>query len=176
MHPRFAALGPFFLALLATACGGTAVVEAGSGGAGATSTTSATGAAVTTSASSGGGSCGSHADCPEGLCIFATGVCAPACSEGLCPSCGPGSVCDTCATSSCPDCDDCLGACAPAGPERCDEDDPCAPGNVCLWYYRTCAPACESDMDCGGFAYCDGCATGSCCGCADCVAACVGGE
>jgi hypothetical protein len=180
MHSRLP-LAPLLLALFATACGGTAVVEAGAGGAGSgatsTSTTDASATGVTaTSTSTGGGACASHTDCPGELCIFATGQCAPACSDGICPSCGPGLVCETCATSSCPGCDDCLGACAPATPDRCDDDDPCAPGSVCLWYYRVCAPGCETDMDCGGFAYCDGCATSSCCGCADCASACIGGE
>lgn len=58
------------------------------------------------------GSCDDHDDCaPANVCIYGAGVCAPACSPDMpgCPT--PDLVCNFCATSSCPGCEDCVGAC-----------------------------------------------------------------
>lgn len=57
------------------------------------------------------GQCDDHDDCPpEQLCVYATQTCAPQCTaDGLCAD--PSLVCDFCATSSCPGCENCLGAC-----------------------------------------------------------------
>lgn len=184
MRPlAFAVVGlPFVLSL--AACGGTAVVEQGSGGAGggassSASTTSGNTTSASTSAASTGtgtGPCTSHEQCPGGVCIFSAGVCAEACSSDLCGGCGPGFACDRCATASCPDCLDCLGACVPTPPGACDDDDPCPPGNVCVYSSNHCAPSCGPDLSCPDFYYCDSCATSSCCGCENCVPACLGGE
>lgn len=157
--------------LLLAACGGRVVVDVGGAG-GGTTTTTGTG----TTSTGTGGSCTKHDDCPAGLCIFATGTCAPACEGAFCESCTPGTVCDMCATSSCPACADCRAACVPRQPWQCDEDDPCPADQVCLFQDRICAPACSTDAECGGFAFCASCVTGSCCGCDDCVSACLGGE
>ncbi|MBL9023509.1 MAG: hypothetical protein JNL21_15040 [Myxococcales bacterium] len=111
------------------ACSGTVVVEeGGGGGAGAgtgttttSSTKSATSSSTTTnssvsvvSSSTGFIPCDEHADCGnnigEDVCVFTQGVCAQRCGPGS-PPCQPGFVCVDCATSSCPGCDDCLGAC-----------------------------------------------------------------
>lgn len=161
------------LVLVLAACGGKVVVDVnGAGGAPTTGSSGGTGTTGTGTATT----CTSHADCPGGVCVFSTGTCAPACEDQLCPNCSAGTVCDGCATSSCPSCADCLGACVPAQPGRCDGDDPCPAGQVCLFQSRTCAPACTVDADCGSFSFCAGCVTGSCCGCKDCLSACVGGE
>ena len=112
------------------ACSGTVVVEeGGGGGAGAgpgttvtsSSTKSATSSNSTTndsvsivSSSTGFIPCDEHADCGnnigEDVCVFSQGICAQRCGPGS-PPCKPGFTCSACATSSCPDCDDCLGAC-----------------------------------------------------------------
>jgi hypothetical protein len=64
----------------------------------------------------------------------------------------------------------------PKGDGRCDDDDPCTDGFVCMFTDGVCYAACGPMGDCGGFAFCDECATGSCCGCENCVAACIGGR
>lgn len=164
------------LVLMLAACGGKSVLGIPGGGGGAPGTTTT---GTTTSGSTTGttpGPCTTHADCPGGLCIFSTGTCAPSCEPDACPTCSPGSVCQGCATSSCPACDDCRAACLPVQPGECDDDDPCPAGQVCLFQQRVCAAACKTDSDCGGFSTCVGCATGSCCGCKDCVSACEGAE
>jgi hypothetical protein len=58
------------------------------------------------------GTCDDHDDCAPGdVCLYGAGQCAPACSP-VPPSCPtPDLVCNPCATSSCPGCDNCLGAC-----------------------------------------------------------------
>ncbi len=172
---RFAA--PLF-ALSFAACGGTAVVEQGTGGAGGASASTATSvvSSSVTSTSTGPGPCTSHEQCPGGVCIFSAGVCAPSCGAGYCESCGPGYACEQCATSSCPGCLDCLGACLPTPEGRCDDDDPCPPGQECLYSYGYCTPSCGPDLSCPDFYYCDTCATSACCGCENCAPACVGGE
>lgn len=166
--------------LVVTACGGSSVVDGGNGGSGgttgastttsSTSTTSTT--SSTTSSTSSSGDCTDHEDCPDGVCIFATGQCAMAC-EGQCDSCGTGSVCNGCATSSCPICADCLSACVPIDLGLCDDDDPCGSNGVCLFHTYQCVPSCGSSVCADPNMYCDPCATGSCCGCKNCVAACL---
>ena len=175
--------------LAAVACGGDVVVDpsgqggtssssssSGKGGAGGgTTTTSVSSSSQNSSVTTGPSGCFSHEECPGGVCIFALGQCAAAC-DGFCESCGPGSVCDGCATSSCPACADCKPACVPFAPPRCDEDDPCPPGETCLWGQNTCAPLCPIDIPCAPGLFCAECATGSCCGCDDCVSVCLPGE
>lgn len=186
MRSRLLGLHVGALAALVTlaGCGGKAVVDAplGNGGAGGTGATSSDVTATTVgspsvaSVTTGPGGCADHAQCPGGVCIFSTGVCAPSCGD-VCDTCGSTTICEPCATSSCPGCEDCRGACVPAETGRCDEDTPCASnGDVCLFGGRTCARACTADEQCGDFAFCAPCASGSCCGCDDCVSACVGGE
>lgn len=57
------------------------------------------------------GGCDNHDDCPsQHACLFETGTCVPLCLEdGTCAD--PGLTCHTCATSSCPDCNDCVTGC-----------------------------------------------------------------
>ncbi len=163
-------------ALAVAACSGKAVIDGsangagGAGGAGSTTTTVANGPVTT-----GTVSCQSHDDCPSGnVCIFGKGVCAPACQAQACESCGTGSICDDCATSSCPGCDDCRAACVPLSDGACDDDDPCKEGAVCMFFQHQCVPGCTADGGCvdPGLS-CAGCASTSCCGCKDCVSACL---
>jgi hypothetical protein len=58
------------------------------------------------------GQCDDHDDCAAGsVCIYGAGKCAPKCDASA-PSCPtPDLVCNPCATSPCPGCDACLGAC-----------------------------------------------------------------
>ena len=146
--------------LFTMACGGRVVVDI-SGGQGA---------------GTGPGGCTDHSDCPSGLCLFTTGTCTTGCNSAKpCPdpgeTCGPGTICDGCATSSCFGCNDCIAACVPAA-GRCDADDPCPTGQTCIFESHTCAPLCDSDSDCGEFAGCNSCVS-SCCGCDDCVSFCT---
>ena len=177
----------FLLSVLSSlcACGGIVVFEEpGAGGGAATSSSSTTNASSTSisstsvgqSSSTGVGPCDSHEDCAPGVCLFASGVCAPACAGDFCESCGPGLFCEPCATGSCPGCADCVGACLPIQPGRCDDDDPCPDGAACLFSQGTCAPRCGPMGECSDFEFCEFCATGSCCGCEDCVSVCLGGE
>jgi hypothetical protein len=168
---------PLLSALCLAACGGVTVVDDGAGGQGGQSpTTSSKAAASTTtkaaSTTTGAGPCDEHADCPGGACIFVTGLCAAPC-EGACDRCQPGTICDGCATSSCPECADCVAACVPTPAGRCDEDDLCPLDEVCIFVAQQCAPACDSAACADPNMVCDFCATGSCCACQDCVAACV---
>jgi hypothetical protein len=111
------------------------------------------------------------------VCIFSTGLCAQACSGDVCDSCGQGFLCNGCATSSCPDCADCKPACVPLQSGQCDEDDPCTTDMICVFSLHYCAKRCMGDDECNSLnEYCEQCATGSCCGCDDCVGACLGGE
>jgi hypothetical protein len=137
-----------------------------------------TGTGTGPSTGSGGVFCDDHSDCTGDVCIFAIGECAPPCDgDDACTSCGAGRLCDGCATSSCFGCADCVAACAPIQPGQCDDDDACGNGEVCLHFSRTCAPACDEAGNCpDGGQFCDDCATGSCCGCRNCVPACVFGE
>ncbi len=164
-----------------SACGAQVVLEEGTGGATAgpsgTQTVGTSGSVATNASSSTGVTfCDSHDDCDPNVCIFATGQCAPPCTDGSCDACGPGSVCNGCATSSCPGCLDCVAACVPNTEGRCDEDDTCPPDLVCHYQIGFCVQPCISDDQCGGFAFCDLCATASCCSCKNCAGACVGGE
>jgi hypothetical protein len=97
------------------------VVLVGCGGSGNTSsTTKATNASTTkatsvaTSSSTGFVPCDDHDDCGvtpgDDVCVFGAGFCAQRCGPGS-PPCPPTFVCEPCATSSCPACSDCLGAC-----------------------------------------------------------------
>ncbi|MBI4951998.1 MAG: hypothetical protein HY908_08190 [Myxococcales bacterium] len=57
------------------------------------------------------GQCDDHDDCGGGnVCIYGAQTCAPPCAAGgWCAD--PNLVCNPCATSSCPGCEDCVGAC-----------------------------------------------------------------
>jgi hypothetical protein len=122
---RFASLLVLFSGSALAACSGTVVVDndggGGSGAAGTTQTSStkatsvtASATTVTVSSSTGVVLCDEHADCGnnigEDVCVFDGGFCAQRCGPGS-PPCKPGLTCVECATSSCPGCEDCLGAC-----------------------------------------------------------------
>jgi len=167
------------LALAGTgACGGIVVFDEDGGAGGgpstgvtASSSSSATGAGTTSdpSTASGPAGCTRHEDCGADLCVFATGTCAPACDGEACDGCGPGSFCDECATSSCPDCRDCLAACVPAD-DRCDDDDPCPDGSICHFREGRCSAGCTADGSCEDLSeVCAPCESSSFCGCKDCV-------
>lgn len=174
------------LSLVLVACGDTVVEDGtgGQGGSGASGGSGATGSGVGASGSGASGSsatggtgptaCDDHADCgPEGVCLFASGTCAAAC-DGFCASCGAGSICNECASSSCPACADCLAACVPTPAGACDDDDPCPAGELCIWQTQQCAPSCTANAGCADPSLaCVDCATGSCCGCENCVSACM---
>jgi hypothetical protein len=154
-----------FLASFALfACSGDVVVDPNAGGGGAGS---GAGSTVT--------GCDDHGDCGEGrLCIFATGTCADACVMDSCDSCGAAKVCSECATSSCPGCRDCTAACAPKQINQCDDDDDCDSLFVCNFGERRCDLTCSPELPCpSGEFSCLPCATGSCCGCKNCVSSCV---
>lgn len=167
------ALEALALVALLGGCAAEVVIVDGSGGGSSASTSKATSANASTGT---GGSCKSHDDCPGGLCLFGIGLCAKSCEAGdFCgAACGPGSECNACATSSCPACDDCKAACVPIQAERCDIDDPCTGGKVCLWESHTCAPPCTVNGACTSPGLsCVSCASSSCCGCKDCASACL---
>src|SRR5690606_21423525 len=88
------AVGAFALVV---GCGGIAIVDpdGGSGGATASSTTGATTSVSSTGTGTTG--CTDHADCPGGVCVFATGTCAASCAVDACDPCSPGTVCEPCA-------------------------------------------------------------------------------
>lgn len=107
--------------------------------------------------------------------------------------CADHQHCDPCATSSCPECDDCIGACVTSPCESasaigCSVARPdCAAGEVAViqdgcWVcvnQTTCEPyegACRTHLDCGPAELCDPCGTSSCPDCEDCVPACVDTE
>ncbi|MFO0554866.1 MAG: hypothetical protein U0271_41195 [Polyangiaceae bacterium] len=168
MTTVFARLGLTLAFLLG--CGAKVVYQdSGDGGAGGSGTSSST-------STSTGGFCTSHEECAPLICVFSTGECRAPCTANACESCGEGLVCEGCATSSCPACDDCRGACVPTTEGRCDDDDPCPGGGVCLFQSGFCANPCDAMGQCGQFEFCDECATSSCCGCKNCGAACVGGR
>ncbi len=166
-----------FTCAIGLGCGAVAVLEDdGAGGQAGATTSGAPSATATTGASgatTGASACDEHADCPGGVCVFSTGLCAAPCSAEPCQSCGPGALCDTCATSSCPECADCRAACVPTPPGRCDDDDPCGDELVCLYETGFCAPSCASSVCADPNTFCAGCVTGSCCSCKDCVGACL---
>ncbi len=61
-----------------------------------------------------------------------------------------------------------------SGMVGCSEDAPCPPNSVCIWATGVCAETCGAMCDgCPTGEVCNDCATGSCPGCADCVAACT---
>jgi hypothetical protein len=116
-----------------TACSGTVVTgDGGEGGDSGTSNTSgdvaatsgttvgATGGTTTGGTTTGGDPpppvpCADSADCGnpgEDVCVFSLGTCAQRCGPAS-PPCPPGTICDECATGSCPGCRDCVGACMP---------------------------------------------------------------
>lgn len=155
-------------AAITAGCGGNVLVD------GATSSGTTSSGTTTSSIAV---PCAAHGDCPTSwLCLFSTATCAPACEPGTCGACAAGSVCSSCATSSSPGAFDCLAACVATEPGQCDDNDPCPEGQLCLWWSQICATACADSSDCGDFEYCEQCATGSCCGCDNCVGACMGGE
>jgi hypothetical protein len=184
--------GPAVLlaAFALAACGGDVVVDdkdasgAGAAGSGPSGTgavgpgttgTGATGPGPST-VGTGPGSCTDHVACPpDSVCVFATGECAKLCQGDPCEACGPGTICDSCATSSCPECADCIGACMPVQNGRCDGDDPCADGALCYFPDSTCHVACPAfePATCPPGEECASCPTGSCCGCDDCVDMCL---
>ena len=152
------------------ACGGTSVVNgSGSGGSGGSSSNNAT------SASGLPNPCNDHDDCNgSDLCIFSTGECAPACMSDICSSCGDGLICNQCATSSCPGCEDCEGACLAIEPFQCDADNACPPGQQCDFALQMCFDSCDEMGACSDpNMVCQSCVTGSCCGCLDCVDLCL---
>lgn len=140
------------------------------GGATTTTSTSTTSGPSSTQGSSMG--CSSHDHCLEGVCLFATGECAPACDGGFC-ECEAGTVCNTCATSSCPKCNDCLGACVPVAEGQCSSASDCKEGETCLFERSICVPLCKGEKCEDPGESCKFCATGSCCGCDDCVDVCL---
>lgn len=179
--PSLVRAASLLLATSFAACGGTTVIEAGgeggAGGSGGVTTSTGQGGSTTSSTSStssGSVGCTTHEDCPGGsVCLFSIGECVPSCGE-FCDACDPGTVCDGCATSSCPGCADCVAACIPIQPGQCDENDPCPDDAICLHDQRQCAPSCAFDGTCADPGQqCTPCATGSCCGCKNCVPACT---
>jgi len=178
------------LALLTTtllvACSGSVVVDPDQGAGGTSGSTTSNASATSASDASsvavgtGPGPCAGHDDCPDGVCVFSTGQCAPACQGQACDDCGPGLACEPCATSSCPGCRDCKAACLALQPGQCDDSDPCPDGQACDFTpggdESYCKPICV-DGACGPTSSCEGCGTSSCCGCKDCVSICtVGGD
>jgi hypothetical protein len=166
--------------LFLVGCGST-VSDDGGGGSGVTGGSGATGGSGGSGGSGAAGGaggatgCDEQSDCPDNeVCLFGEGVCVSAC-DAFCDPCGAGQICNSCATSSCPDCDDCVAACVPIQAGQCDENDPCAASEVCVFQSGICALPCEVAGElCENGSVCDDCATGSCCGCDDCVNACVG--
>jgi hypothetical protein len=156
-------------AVWAGACGGKTIVDGdGSDGDG--------GAGLLSGIAGGGGApgCDDQIDCPEGMvCLFERGACVDACDGDPCDACGVGSTCDPCGTSSCPQCDDCLAACVPTMTAMCDENDDCASDEVCLFSSHRCAPGCVDGACEDPNLFCSPCATSTCCGCDDCVSACL---
>jgi hypothetical protein len=170
--PWRGAAGVFAFSMLVPGCGGDVVVDGPPGDA-----SSSSGASSTSSSSGGGRTCMDHGDCrPDEVCIFATGACAPTCDTSGCDGCGTGSVCDTCATSSCPECENCVAACRAREATSCDDDDPCPPGQLCDYATSTCHKSCTDGSECNiANEFCAECASGSCCGCLDCVNLCMPG-
>jgi hypothetical protein len=182
--------GGLALAGIVVACGGNVEVDEPSGssttgngaasagpstGGGASGGSGAAGSGASTGASGGGsGVCTDHDDCSAGqVCLFSTGQCVESCEPlGFCEECGEGTICDGCGTSSCPGCKNCTAACVPIQPGQCDANDGCPAGSACEWFAGTCQPLCGPNGSCPGGLECLDCATGSCCGCEDCVGLC----
>jgi hypothetical protein len=113
-----------------------------------------------------------HGQCESGLCIFSSGVCSTSCT--MTEPCGTGLRCEPCATSSCPTCEDCVGACVTAAPGECDDHDDCTADDLCVYWSQRCAPPCTSAGGCADAnLWCDTCATYPCPMCAECWSACV---
>jgi hypothetical protein len=159
------------------ACSSVVVPDDSFGGAGGTSTgvpdTSSPSSTQTGSTQTGTTGCAAHEQCPDGLCIFATGQCAQPCEPGGFCQCGPGTVCDGCATSSCPGCRDCAAACVPVTDGQCSDGSECKDGSACFFERSTCLPLCREGKCDDPSMICKECATGSCCGCNDCVDLCI---
>lgn len=155
--------------VVAAACGGTSVVDGQNETNTTTTSTTTTSTSTTTTTTSG---CDDHGDCQGGVCIFSTGLCGTAC-DGFCGNCGSGAICDECATSSCPQCLDCMAACVPIGDDQCDDANPCGFGQQCLFGTHECVDTCSSSGCADPNQICQMCGTGSCCGCDDCVDICV---
>ncbi len=158
-------------------CGGKAVVDTESSNSGGSGGTGPGSTSAGPSTGAGSTVCTTHDQCAPGLCIFSTGQCATACDAFGCESCPAGEVCGECATSSCPECLDCMSACVPATNGRCDDHDDCG-GEVCIFGAGpdgtgVCAPSCDGGGCADPSMVCDECATGSCPCCRDCQAACV---
>lgn len=151
---------------LLVACGSEVETDPSNGGGGSTNTNP-------TSGNPSG--CQTNAECGDGmLCLFATGECAPSCNAEACDGCGVGSVCSVCAGSACPECTDCRDACLPVQEDLCDDDDPCPEGELCDFKTGRCEPVCEAEFACADASLtCDGCATGTCCTCKNCVGLCL---
>lgn len=185
-------LATLALTATSTGCGGSVVKDddggggsGAAGGSGGTASDATTGpgatTAVGTTGSSGstvttgtGGTCDDHQDCPGGLCDFVdglSGTCIAACGED--GTCGPGWICDECATGSCGPCGDCVAGCVVAPPHTCDSHDDCADSETCVFSTGTCSATCGEDVGCIDGFTCDDCATSSCPGCEDCQPACV---
>jgi hypothetical protein len=144
-----------------SACGGTAVVEAGGqGGAGGgasasanVATSAATGTSSAASTSSGTtGAGGSSALCEglsESACIGAHPDCVPVYDDACCPSCDPGG---------CADCVDyffhhCVAldtGCLPEEPATCG----LVPGWACTGKRAECGPPVGSPSPCGAYPGC----------------------
>lgn len=164
------------LVFVALGCGGT--VETGTGGSGGTTgsgATSSSGGTGTGGTTTTPVSCTEHSDCDGGVCIFSTGLCSPMCASAS--PCVSGEVCDECATSSCPACEDCIAGCIPVHDGACDDHGDCdeAAGQVCIFpgQANTCGKSCVDDTDCDAGDYCNPCGTYSCISCDDCQKACT---
>jgi len=157
-----------------TGASGTGASGTGASGTGASGTgASGTGASGTGAAGGGPAFCTTHEDCLGGtVCIFSTGTCSPTCGGDLCDDCGPGAICDGCASSSCPACADCLAACVSISPGECDDSDPCPDGQHCDFETSMCWTLCSPNGACPPDSSCDFCGTSSGCGDDDCVAIC----
>ena len=184
--PLLTALNPFLpltaVVLALIGCSGSAVVDPGVGGAAATGSGASTNTASSGDASSstlnvttGPGGCTTHEDCPGGLCRFATGECTSSC-DSFCDACEVDTICDDCATSSCPDCLDCVAACIPIQDGQCDDNDSCPSDQICYWQESRCLPTCDAGSCADPNMVCEECLTGSCCGCEDCEAACIAAD
>ncbi|MEM9695400.1 MAG: hypothetical protein AAGA56_22845 [Myxococcota bacterium] len=178
--------GALFSLMVATglqACGGDVVVDRSTDSSGddttstATDTTPGTTATGTTATTTAGQGCDEQGDCPpNSICIFETGVCATVCfPDDAFSTCGRGEVCNGCATGSCPGCLDCVAACVPAEEGQCDDHDDCDADELCLFGAQRCSRGCgEGQVGClRDDQFCDPCATSSCPGCEDCLAACT---
>ena len=125
-------------------------------------------------------------------------TCEPPVDQQICitnAECDLGTYCSECATSSCPDCRDCVGLCTQSSCESepnavCEIEQPtCDLGTVLVvrdgcWLCidpTSCEPMstepervnCENPEDCPFGSICDPCGSSSCPSCPDCISACV---